>query len=330
MTHERIAVQEGVVAGVDIGGTNSVVGLVDRTGMILQKDRFPTLSQRPADEFVPRMMSCITSLLARLQPGSTLNAIVVASPAANVRDGIIDNPANFRWGKVDIVMMMRGMLDIPASLMNDGDAAVLGETRFGVARGLSHVLLLTLGTGVGAGVAIDGEVLQGSGGAATELGHVSIDAGGRFCGCGKRGCAEAYVSASGVRRTVFELLSMDLRPSALREISFNDLKAEEISRLARDGDPIAIEAFEVTGRYLGILLANATAIFDPQAVVLSGGLMNAGDVLMTPVRRSFEQYVLDRYKDSVQLLVSTLNDGEAAVLGAASVAWRYPESIAIR
>jgi glucokinase len=319
-----------IVAGVDIGGTNSVVGLVDKSGTILLKERFSTLAHDPPQEFVPRLVAVITTLLARLPAGSRLGGIVLASPAANARQGIIDNPANFKWGRVDLIAMIRRMLDVPTALINDGDAAVLGEMRFGVASGLSNVLLLTLGTGVGAGMVMDGKLIQGASGAGTEFGHVSIDPKGRDCGCGKRGCAETYVSASGVRRTVFELLSHRLEPTFLRDISFNDLTTEIISRLAVEGDPIAVEAFEQTGAYLGHILANAVAIFDPEAVVLSGGLVNAGDILMSPVRRSFEEHVLERYRGSVRLLTSTLNDGEAAILGAASIAWEMTIAASVR
>jgi glucokinase len=168
----------------------------------------------------------------------------------------------------------------------------------------------------------EGRLFRGSSGAATEFGHVSVDSRGRRCACGKRGCAETYVSASGVRRTVYELLASSNEPSALRGVTFNDLTAELVARLAIAGDPIAREAFEVTGEILGRLLANAVAVVDPEAIVLGGGLMNAGEILMKPVRMSFDEHVLDRYKTTVQLFPSAMQDGEAGILGAASVAMR--------
>ncbi len=310
----------GYVVGVDIGGTNSVVGLVNGGGEIVARHRFATQAEMPAELFAERLAAVVNELVGRLPQGSVVRAMVVASPAANPHDGVVDNPANLNWGRVNLVDLMKGSFRWPIAIMNDSGAAALGEVRFGVAQGLSNILLITLGTGLGAGIIIDGKLVQGTNGAAGEFGHMTLEPGGRDCTCGRQGCVETYVSATGVRRTVFELLAQRVEPTALRALSFNDLTAEKIADFAARGDGIACAAFERTGIALGRMIANIVAAFDPEAVVLSGGLVNAGDLLVGPARRSFEKHVLHRYRSKVRILVSTLNEGQAAILGASCFA----------
>lgn len=305
-----------VVIGVDIGGTNSVVGFVNEAGTLLLHGRFPTMAHRSAGEFVPRLSEVIGELKQELPAGSRVRAIVIASPAANARNGTVDNPANFKWGRVDLVGMMKKTFDVPISIMNDSDAALLGETRYGVAQGLTNVLLITLGTGLGAGIMMDGRLVQGAHGAAGEFGHMTIIPGGRQCACGRRGCVESYVSASGICRTTFELLEQSREESSLRDLSFETLTAEKVHQCAVKGDPIAKAALEETGKSLGMMLANIVAAFDPEAIVLCGGLVNAGELLIAPARKAFESNVLERYRSTVSILVSRLNNGQAAILGA--------------
>lgn len=191
--------------GVDIGGTNSVVGVVDDAGRLRARTNFSTHARESVDLFVPRLAHVISGLCEELSPHTRIRGIGIASPAASTREGIVDNPANFQWGRVDLAGMVGRYFDVPILILNDGDAAVLGETRYGAARGMSNVLLMTLGTGLGAGILLDGRLVQGAHGAAGELGHMIVTPGGRECACGRRGCAETYISASGVRRTAFEL-----------------------------------------------------------------------------------------------------------------------------
>ena len=304
------------IVGVDIGGTNTVIGAVDATGALLAQRRFATNAGERAEVFADRLASAVNDLMRDLGAPGSMGAMIIASPAANAREGVVDNPANLKWGKVDFVGLMKKSFDVPITMMNDSDAAALGETHFGVARGLSSVVLLTLGTGLGAGIVLQGKLVQGSHGAAGEFGHITLEPAGRWCTCGRQGCVEAYVSATGVRRTVFELLAQRVEPSPLRAVSFADLTTDRIAELANAGDVIAIAAFERTGSVLGRVIANVVAAFDPDAVVLSGGLVNAGDLLVAPARRSFERHVLDRYKTKVRILVSTMNEGQAALLGA--------------
>jgi glucokinase len=316
-----------LMVGVDIGGTNSTVGIVDAEGTILLQARFPTRAQEPAGEYVVRLVRVIHELRDQLPQGTTAQGIAIAIPAANSREGVVENPANFNWGRVDLVGLMKRAIDLPVSIINDGDAAVLGEIRYGAARGMKSVLMITLGTGLGAGIVVHGKLVQGHNGAAGEFGHMALVPEGRQCACGRRGCVETYVSAPGLRRTVFELLAERIDESGLRQIAFTDLTAETVARLARDGDAIAKAAFEITGTYLGQMLANLVAAFDPEAIVLCGGLVNAGDLLVAPARQSLSDHVLERSKESVKLLVSNLNNGQAAILGASWLARDTPQSV---
>lgn len=305
-----------LVVGVDIGGTNTSVGVVDDSGKMVLRSKFPTRPRESAAGFVARLAEVIREMAARLAPGATLRGIGIASPAANALRGTIESPANLGWGTVNIIAMVQQHFTIPVAITNDANAALLGEQMFGVARGMKNVILITLGTGLGAGIAVDGKLLQGENGAAGEFGHMTLDPQGRVCGCGRRGCVETYVSASGVRRTVHDLLAERLEESPLRSISFNDLTAETVSRLAKKGDAIALEALTATGRHLGRLVADLAAAFDPEAVVLYGGLVNAGEYLVAPAREEFEKHAMKAYRGKVRILVSSLNNGDAAVLGA--------------
>lgn len=305
-----------LVVGVDIGGTNTSVGVVDDSGKALLRSKFPTHPRESVAGFVARLAGVIHEMEGRLAPGATLRGIGIASPAANGLRGTIESPANLGWGTVDIIAMVQQHFSLPVAIANDANAALLGEQMFGVARGMKNVIMITLGTGLGAGILADGKLLQGENGAAGEFGHMTLDPQGRVCGCGRRGCVETYVSASGVRRTVLDILAERLDESPLRSVSFNDLTAETVSRLAKDGDAIALEALTITGRHLGRLVADLAAAFDPEAVVLYGGLVNAGELLVAPAREEFEEHAMKAYRGKVRILVSSLNNGEAAVLGA--------------
>ena len=308
--------KQSVTAGVDIGGTNTVVGLIDDTGVCVLKSSFPTTGQGSAEQFVLLLATIIHQLCRELPHESTLRGIGIAAPAANSRKGIIQNPANLQWKTIEIVEMVKRHFDLPIAVTNDANAAALGEMRGGCTKGMKNSIVITLGTGFGAGIVTDGHLLYGENGVAGELGHVIVEPNGRVCGCGRRGCAETYVSATGICRTVFELLAYDTTESALRDISFNQLTSHKIYELAMQGDPIAREAFHITGKHLGLLLSNIAAAFDPEAIVLSGGMMNAGELLLDPARESFDENRLDLKWRKVVIMKSQFGDGEAAVLGA--------------
>ena len=313
--------------GVDIGGTNTVVGAVSEAGQCVGKSSFLTHSCLSVEDFTIKLVATISALSEQWIPDRAIAGIGVASPAARQREGIIQGPANLKWESINIVSLLKPHFDVPIIVTNDSNAAALGEMKFGMAKGMKNFVVITIGTGLGAGIVIDGRLLHGENSMAGELGHMTIEPGGRLCGCRRRGCVETYVSATGIRRTVFELLARSTDESELRAICFNNLTAENIYELARLGDPIATEAFEVTGKLLGRVLSNTVAVFDPEAIILSGGLMNAGDLLLDPTTRSFDENVLQLHKKKTVILRSRLKDGEAAILGASSLIQHGAEEV---
>jgi glucokinase len=305
-------------AGVDIGGTNTRVGFVSENGTIVVDTAFETMAHDPVEGFVRRLASAVQEMCGAFPSRTVVRGVGVAAPAANPRTGGLEDPANFAWGNVPLVALLEDALELPVSLLNDGDAAVLGEVRYGVARGMRDVVVITLGTGLGAGIMVNGALLQGAHGAAGEVGHTTLVPGGRMCGCGQRGCAEAYVSAPGLIRTTLELLAERHETSALRDVPSQDLQAHIIAHHAAKGDPVALAALTATGTHLGRVLVNVIQVFDPEAVVLCGGLVKAGAPLIDHAFSTVHEIVPARYGEKVRLLVSSLNSGEAAILGATS------------
>ncbi|MGA7160533.1 MAG: ROK family protein [Bacteroidota bacterium] len=305
--------------GIDIGGTNTVVGLVAGNGDCVERIKFFTQEFPTAEVFKMRLLSGIRELSERLSAVQKIVGIGIAAPAARHREGTIQSPANLQWGTIDIVNLLKPFYNLPIVLMNDSNAAALGEMKFGLAKGMKNFVVITMGTGLGAGIVVDGRLLYGENGVAGELGHMTIEPGGRLCGCKRQGCVETYVSATGIRRTVFELLARSTEETELRDISYNELTAEKVHELASRGDTIALEAFEITGKILGRVLSNTVAVFDPEAIILSGGLMHAGDLLLEPTTKSFTENVLMLHKRNAVILKSHLKDGEAAILGVSSL-----------
>ena len=304
--------------GIDIGGTNTVVGLVDG-GECVAKVKFLTQDCLSIEDFRSKLVGGITELTQHLGDVQHIVGIGIAAPAARHREGTIQSPANLQWGTIDIVNLLKPNYRLPIVLTNDSNAAALGEMKFGLAKGMKNFVVITMGTGLGAGIVVDGRLLYGENGVAGELGHMTIEPGGRLCGCKRRGRVETYVSATGIRRTVFELLARTTEESELRDVSYNQLTSEKTCELARCGDPIAIEAFEFTGNILGRVLSNTVAVFDPEAIILSGGLMHAGGLILEPTVKSFNENVLKLHKGKTVILKSQLKDGEAAILGASSL-----------
>ncbi len=308
-----------VTAGIDIGGTNTTVGIVGPDGRILGLTTFPTSTPGGPDHFVARIAMTVDEERQQVAPEYTLAGIGIASPAANLREGTIYRPANLAWGTFNVVGMLKEHFDVPVAIVNDSNASALGELHFGLGKTMKNFIVLTLGTGLGAGIIVEGRLLEGETGVAGELGHVTLDPAGRECGCGRRGCAETYVSATGLRRTALELATRRTAHTDLHTISFDSLTSKRVFELAQAGDPVAREAFEITGRHLGRLIADVTAVFDPQAVIIAGGLAHAGDLLLVPARAFFESNVLELHRGRVPILRSALPDGQAAVLGASTV-----------
>ena len=317
MTMKKLA------AGIDIGGTNTAFGLVDREGRTVATRAVSTTDYPVLDDYIDMLGATVERLLAEAGADSELAGIGIGAPNANYYNGTIDNAANLPWRVViPIVERIKARFTgIPVVVTNDANAAAIGEMVYGGARGMRDFILVTLGTGVGSGFVAGGHLIYGHDSFAGELGHTIVIPGGRDCGCGRRGCLETYASATGIRRTVHELTGSEIMPSVLRSVPFSELTAKVISEAAAQGDPLALAAFEKTGEMLGIALANAVAITSPEAIFLFGGLAHAGDLLFEPTRRHMEENMLYNYKGKVQLLPSGIDEGNAAILGASALVW---------
>jgi glucokinase len=315
-----------MVLGIDIGGTTSTFGFVDRHGKRLASGVIPTAAQQPAETLVARLHAEIATLQAGLPSRLQLKGIGIGAPNANYRRGTVENPPNLNWGaSVNLVELFQRFYRLPVAITNDANAAALGEMYFGGARYMKDFMVITLGTGLGSGIITNGELLYGAGGFAGELGHTVVDPQGRQCACGKSGCLETYVSATGLCRTTFALLAQRLEPSPLRELSYRQLTAKKVFESARAGDPIALAAFAETARILGMKLADAVAHTGPEAIFLAGGLATAGELLLTPTQRALEEFLFTAYRGKVRLLLSQIPEGIGAVIGAAALIWNELE-----
>ena len=306
---------EEVVAGIDIGGTNTTIGLVSKAGRVLAKDGLKTKHFPEIADFVIAANEIINKQIENLRqdsPELTLKGIGIGAPNANPFKGTIENAPNLSWrGIVPLAKLMSDSLQVHCKLTNDAKAAALGEQHFGAAKGMKDFLVITLGTGLGSGIIANGSLVYGHDGFAGELGHIIVVPGGRLCGCGRNGCLETYVSATGLVNTFHEL-----NPNASPEMD-----ARAIAELAKAGDTIAIEAYRRTGEMLGFSLANSVAYTSPEAIFLFGGLIRAGEILFKPTREAFEKNLLNNYKGHIQIHPSALHESDAAVLGAASIIW---------
>jgi len=310
------------VLGIDIGGTTTSFGLVDRAGSCLVRHCVPTQAREPARRLVARLKEGIAASVSPFSASHTLRGIGIGSPNANYYTGTVENPPNLDWGgSVNLAELFRENFDLPVAVTNDANAAAIGEMEFGLARGMRHFMVITLGTGVGSGIVVNGEVLYGADGFAGEIGHTVVDPNGRWCGCGKRGCLEAYASAGGLCRTVFALLAERREESMLRGFAFNDLTARMVFEAAAEGDSIALAAFEETGSILGLKLADAVAHTSPEAIFLFGGLTEAGGLILEPTRRAMEAHLLKQFRGKVKLLMSGLGPDNAAIMGGAALIW---------
>jgi glucokinase len=310
-----------VAIGIDIGGTNTAFGLVDREGNCLVDGSIPTAGYAEPAAYVAAVCTQLKDILLK-HPDITLRGIGIGAPNGNYYNGTIEFAPNLRWqGVIPIAELFQKHFPHLVKVTNDANAAAIGEMVYGGAKGMRDFIVITLGTGLGSGIVANGGLIYGYDGFAGELGHTIVDPNGRQCGCGRRGCLETYASAPGIKRTVFALLADSSAESKMRSISFDDLTAAQISQFAREGDVIAREAFEYTGRVLGVKLADAIAHTSPEAIFLFGGLANAGELIFEPTRRSMEEHVLKIYQNKVKLLPSGLRDKNVAVLGASAFLW---------
>ena len=313
--------KDQLVLGVDVGGTNTVFGLVDKTGNVYLIDSIPTQADKPAENLFSRLFETYNELVNDASNDFELTGIGIGAPNANYYKGTIENPPNLNWGFVDVISLIKKFSDVPVALTNDANAAALGEMYYGAAKGMKNFIVITLGTGLGSGIVVNGNLLYGHDGFAGEIGHTIYDPNGRQCGCGRKGCLETYVSAPGIKRTVMELISRTNLKSRLRSISYENLEAKMITEAALGGDELALEAFDFTAKVLGLKLADSVAHTSPEAIILFGGLANAGDLLLVPTKRYLEENLFHVFKNKVKLLKSELNEGKSAVLGAAALIW---------
>ena len=310
-----------IVLGIDIGGTNTVFGFVDEKGKCVAESSIPTNSNEPADMLFNRLHLKVDELYSTVHETYNLIGIGIGAPNANYFKGTVELPPNLKWGIVNVLEIVKKYYDLPSAITNDANAAAIGEMQFGAAKGMKDFIVITLGTGLGSGIVVNGQLVYGADGFAGEIGHTIYNPEGRVCGCGRKGCLEAYVSASGIKRTVFELLSESNEESEMRNISFNELTSKMIYEAALRGDKVALEAFNITGKVLGIKLADAVAHTSPEAIILFGGLALAGDLIFNPTKKYMEEFMLNIFRNKVKLLPSALPGGNAAVLGAAALIW---------
>jgi len=312
-----------VVAGIDIGGTTTKFGLVTKEGRIVIKHRIPTNSSMESEVFFNYLFSEIKELMNQIGNTFTLAGFGIGAPTGNCYSGNIDNASNLSWkGKIPAVKLVKDYFELPAFLSNDANAAAMGEMNFGAARGMKNFAVITIGTGLGCGLVINGELVVGHNAHAAEIGHSTVSYDGRLCSCGLKGCLETYVSATGLLRTVKELIETGNTPSVLREMHKNNtLDALDVTNAARNGDQLALESFNFTGKILGMKLADLVTYFDPEAIILLGGLVKAGALLLDPTRKQMEENLLHVYQNKVRLVISNLNNDDAGILGTAAIAW---------
>ena len=310
-----------IVIGIDIGGTNTAFGFVDADGNLISEYSIPTNSNDKADVFFDRLFKEIDGQFNKFSARYKLIGIGIGAPNANFYKGTIENPPNLSWGHVNILEIIKKYSALPSSITNDANAAALGEMLFGAAKGMKNFILITLGTGLGSGIIVNGELVYGADGFAGEIGHTVVDPNGRDCGCGRKGCLETYVSATGIKRTVFELMGTTLLPSDLRNYSFQQLTSKMIADAANKGDKLALKAFEITSKTLGFKLADSVTYTSPEAIILFGGLVQAGNLLIEPTKRYMEEFMLNLFKNKVKILQSKLPGGSAGILGAGALIW---------
>lgn len=309
--------------GLDLGGTNSVFGIVDIDGNIIEQSSIHTKGYTNAEEYLNAAMNTLTPIIEKVGGIQKIDSMGIGAPNGNIRTGCIEYAANIAWAHDCIVPLAQMFSDklngIPVKLTNDANAAALGEKTFGVAKGMNDFIVLTLGTGVGSGIVCNGELVYGSDGNAGELGHLLVRPGDRICGCGRRGCLETYCSATGVVRTAIQFLSETDEDSVLRSIPADKITSYDIAMAAQKQDAIALRVFEFTGKILGEACANMTVFTSPEAFIFFGGLAKAGDLLFNPVKKAYDETVMNTFKGKTKFLASTLEGAGAAVLGAASL-----------
>lgn len=316
------------VVGIDIGGTNTVFGVVDARGTILYSSSIKTGKHADVNDYVDELANGLKSVIDQVGGYNKIKGIGVGAPNGNYFTGCIEFAPNLPWkGTIPLAQLISEKLnDIPVTLTNDANAAAIGEMTYGAARGMKDFIMITLGTGVGSGIVIGGNLVYGHDGFAGELGHVIVRRhNGRMCGCGREGCLEAYTSATGVARTAREYLEIRTDESVLRDLNPDDITSKDVYDAAMKNDKLAIEIFKTTGTMLGEAFADFIAFSSPEAIILFGGLARAGDLIMKPIKDSLDKNVLKVFAGKTKLLFSQLKESDAAVLGASALGWETKE-----
>lgn len=317
-------IEKPYVIGLDMGGTNSVFGIVDQRGTIVAQTVISTKAYPDVNDYVKAAVEALQPCIEEVGGIDKIKGMGIGAPNGNYYTGNIEYAANLIWeGIVPIGKLFEEALGIPCRVTNDANAAALGEMTYGVARGMKNFIMITLGTGVGSGIVVDGKIVYGSDGFAGELGHAIVDrsAQARSCGCGRAGCLETYCSATGVARTARIMLEKSDKPSPLRDIDPEKITSLDVYNAAEQGCEIAKEIFEYTGTILGRACANYALFNAPEAFVFFGGLTKAGHWIMDPIEKAYNDDILNIYKGQAKLLVSTLKGSEAGVLGASALGW---------
>ena len=313
------------VVGIDIGGTFTKFGIIDRVGNVLMEGSVPTDQTDDFNVYLAGLSAAVDKAVQQLGDSVSIKGIGIGAPNGNYKSGSIEFAPNLKWanGKVvRLVELLQAHFKMPVAVTNDANAAAIGEMIYGGAKDVKDFILITLGTGLGSGVVVNGELVYGHDGFAGEIGHVRVKDNGRMCGCGRRGCLETYVSAPGIKRTVFELLAEYNGNSELSKYSFDELTSEMIYKAATRGDKIALEAFQITGEILGIKLADAVAHTAPEKIFIFGGLAKSGDYIMKPTRESFNANLLRIWQGKIPIELSSLSEGSVAILGASALIWQ--------
>jgi glucokinase len=311
------------VIGMDMGGTNTVFGIVDSRGNVISKSAIKTGTHTDVNLYIQDLYDEMIKLIDAAGGKDKIKGIGVGAPNGNYYTGNIEFAPNLPWkGVIEFAKLMTEKFGITTALTNDANAAAVGEMTYGGARGMKNFIMITLGTGVGSGIIIDGKVVYGHDGFAGELGHTTaIRENGRLCGCGKHGCLETYCSATGVARSAREILGSTTKSSVLRNIPVDSITSKDVFDAAMEGDEVAKEIFEFTGKILGQSLADFVAFSAPEAIAIFGGLSKAGDLIMNPIREHMEANLLPLWKGKIKLFFSELKEADAAVLGASALGW---------
>lgn len=314
---------KSLVIGLDLGGTNSVFGVVDSKGEIIATTSIKTQAYPSVDQYIMESVKVIKQIAEQVGGMEKIRAMGIGAPCGNYYKGTIEHAANLVWAKgiVPLANMFVNELGIPVVVTNDAKAAAMGEMKYGVAVGMNNFVELTLGTGVGSGIVANGQLIYGFDGFAGELGHMIVEPDGRPCGCGRKGCLETYCSATGVVRTAIAMLEESSETTSLRDIATDKLTSYEVYKAAMAGDTMAQEVFKQTGRRIGIACANIATFLSPEAFIFFGGLAQAGELLLRPIEEAYNENVLSLYKGKARFLMSGLDGAKAAILGASAIAW---------